>query len=92
MIPTHKEMQRLKRKRQRQELKTIENHLHPEPEPLNGFEILHRHQGQYIFFEGWQNDQPTARFLKFHRSEVLNNPHFYNANMAHFKWLCHLTG
>lgn len=81
-------LQKQKRKWQRDTLKKIESYLHPKPEPLNGFDILHRHTGQYIEFTAWKNDSlRTDRLLKLHRSVILHNKYFYNNHLTDFKWL-----
>ena len=85
---TVKEYNKQRRKAQRQELKEIESHLHPEPEPINDCQICHSHIGRYIIFSAWKGDRKAnARSLRFHRQDVLADKHFYNNHSSDFKWL-----
>ena len=68
----------------REELKIIESHLHPLPAAIDGYIIMHRHQGQYVYFSAWSGDEQTDRELRVHRSEILYDKHFYNHNARDF--------
>ena len=87
-MKTHKQFQKEKSRCMRQELKTIESYLHPLPEPLSGYQICHRHAGTTIIFTAWQgNHQANTKSLKFYRSQILNDRHFYSHHSDDFKWL-----
>jgi hypothetical protein len=87
-MKTYKEFQKEKRRFRRQELRTIESHLHPSPDKLNNCNILHEHKGQYIYFSAWLGDNKVnTKSLKYHRLTILNDRHFYNNHSDDFKWL-----
>jgi len=68
-------------------LKTIEKHLHPWPK-IKGFDILHRHQGQFIYFDAWDgNDKLNNRKMRLHRQYVLNHPDIYKEYSDELTWL-----
>ena len=71
-------------------LKKIEGYLHPYPK-VNGLDILHRHQGQYIYFSAWDHDtQYTQKVVKIHRLEVLFcKQDFYKVKVNDMEWLTH---
>ena len=77
-----------KRKRWREEKKVIESHLHPLPELIKGIEVWHYHRGRSIIFTAWRgNKQVNKRMLKYPRTDILYDKHFYNNNSLDFKWL-----
>jgi len=84
---TYKELKSLRRKASREEFKTIESHLHPLPPSINGYKILHRHQGQYIYFSAWKNNETNDTELQIPRITVLIDKHFYNHYMQELKSL-----
>lgn len=88
-MKTVKEIKAERRKIQRKEFKIIESHLHPAPEPINGLEVCHEHQVQHIIFTAWKNNKKfNNNSLKFHRSVILSDKHFYDHYQKEFNWLC----
>ena len=69
-------------------LKEIESYLHPCPK-INGLDILHRHQGQYIYFEAWDgNDRKNRSELRYHRDMVLlSGSDFYKHEADNLEWI-----
>jgi len=68
-------------------LKTIEKHLHP-CQKINDLDILHRHQGQFIYFDAWDgNDKLNNREMKLNRQDVLNCPNIYKEYSDELAWL-----
>ncbi len=84
---TYKELMELRRKDNRKDFKTIESYLHPLSPSINGYEILHRHQGQYIYFTAWKGNTRTNAELQIPRITVLLDKHFYNHYMPELKSL-----
>ena len=85
---TVKELKKSQRKIQREEFKIIESHLHPSPELIRGIEICHEHKGRSIIFSVWRGDKRVNyRQLKYPRTDILYDKHFYNHNSLDFKWL-----
>ncbi len=59
------------RKMARRELIKIESKLHPVP-TINGFEILHEHKGQFVYFSAWKNGwERRDKYVKVNRQEIL---------------------
>ncbi len=69
-------------------LKEIETYLHPCPK-VNGLDILHRHQGQYVYFDAWDgDDKKNTKFMQTHRQDVLVfKENFYKVKADDIEWL-----
>jgi len=69
-------------------LKEIEASLHPNP-MMDGYAILHRHVGQYIYFTVWSGeDQASSAELRYHRDMVLlSGSDFYKHEKDNLEWL-----
>ena len=82
-----------KRRQQRLELKAIEKILHPTP-TINGVEINHYHQGQYIYFSAWKGqDKVNQKETRWHRQRFLHmrpETNFYQLFNMDFEWLSNL--
>jgi len=70
-----KTLKQLKAAERRAEWKKIEAVLHPVP-VIGDIEILHRHVGQYIYFDAWKDDSQifpmvNYRCIKVPRDVVL---------------------
>ena len=89
-MKNEKETQRLKRRKRYQDFKHIESILHPIPK-INGVEITHYHQGQYVYFSAWSgNDRVSGKVLKWERQRFLNmkpETKFYHLFSMDFEWL-----
>lgn len=70
----------------KEERKTIEDILHPCPR-IRGYEIRHRHAGQYIYFSAWRNNQTNGKEFRVHRSLVLYDNTFYRRYVIDLGWL-----
>lgn len=69
------------------EKKIIEGILHPTPK-IKGYNITHRHVGQYIYFSAWQGDNRlNDKEFRVHRQEVLNDKTFYHRYLQDLGWL-----
>lgn len=89
-MATYKDILRDRRRAMRLELKQIESALHPHP-VINGVEIVHRHQGQNIYFTAWVGEsQVNNRELVYSRGYVLmggKNQNFYQCHEEDFNYL-----
>lgn len=72
----------------RQVLKEIERFLHPTLS-INNIEIVHRHHGQYIYFNPYINGSVVLNAeLRFHRDYVYAHRHgFYQTFADNFERL-----
>jgi len=63
----------------------LEAILHPTPK-INGIDILHRHVGHRIIFEGWKGKDHLGKGISFDRRYILqayeDNEEFYSKNVG----------